>query len=217
MEYIVLGLKNILNYSVFIHPAELGPYFPRRGQKIILNSKSNIRPPRPQFQMFLHSNQLEASRVSICLLFFCEDIDLYYIQFIVQYLYICFPPQTIDPAYDTAINEYFNPYHGLVDLLLRIAVNQHNINDQVVSLSAAVAYEGVPLHMPYFAKLWSEIYQIENVDKYIDMLCRNSSFIDYVDAILLDERQTLCNQHIYVFFCNYFPRVSEGNERPILM
>ena len=80
---------------------------------------------------------------------------------------------------------------------------------QVISLSAAVAYEGVPLHMPYFAKLWYEIYQLEHVEKkYIDMLCRNSSFIDYVDAVLLDERQTLCNQHIYIFFCNYFPRVS---------
>lgn len=41
-----------------------GPYFPRRGQKLI-GAKSNIRPPRPQFNMMLHSSQVEATKVSI--------------------------------------------------------------------------------------------------------------------------------------------------------
>ena len=78
----------------------------------------------------------------------------------------------------------------------------------MINLSALVAYEGVPLHAPYFAKLWYEIYQSEQVDKdCVTMLCGCSSFIDYVDAVLLDERQSLNNQHIYQFFCTYFPKV----------
>lgn len=40
-----------------------GPYFPRRGQKPI-GPKSNIRPPRPQFNMMLHSSQIEATKVN---------------------------------------------------------------------------------------------------------------------------------------------------------
>lgn len=79
----------------------------------------------------------------------------------------------------------------------------------MISLSAMVAYEGVPLHSPYFAKLWYEIYQAENVDKNcITVLCSCSSFIEYVDAVLMDERQSLTKQHIYQFFCNFFPKVS---------
>jgi len=91
---------------------------------------------------------------------------------------------------------------------VRVAVNQQSVSKQVVNLSAMVAYEGVPLHAPYFAKLWYEIYQSDQVDKdCVTMLCNCSSFIDYVDAVLLDERQSLNNQHIYQFFCNYFPKV----------
>ena len=39
-----------------------GPYFPKLGQKATAQ-KTNIRCPRPQFQMFLHRTQLEASKV----------------------------------------------------------------------------------------------------------------------------------------------------------
>ncbi|KAI0239771.1 Ubiquitin carboxyl-terminal hydrolase 34 [Lamellibrachia satsuma] len=157
-------------------PSSMGPYFPKRGQTVIPH-KTNIRPSRPQFQMFLHSNQLEASK-------------------------------GVDEAYDQALSDFFFQYHHFVDLLVRVAVNQQSVSKQVVNLSAMVAYEGVPLHAPYFAKLWYEIYQSEQVDKdCVTMLCNCSSFIDYVDAVLLDERQSLNNQHIYQFFCNYFPKV----------
>ncbi|XP_064603807.1 ubiquitin carboxyl-terminal hydrolase 34-like isoform X2 [Liolophura sinensis] len=159
-------------------PVAMGPYFPRRGQKPI-GSKSNIRPPRPQFQMLLHSSQLEASR-------------------------------GIDDMYDTALWEYYASYHTLVDLLCRIAVNQQNLNRDVINLSAMVAFEGVPLHSPYFAKLWCEIYHSEQVDKEcIKTLCNSSYFIDYVDAVLLDERLSLNNHIIYQFFCSYFPKVHQ--------
>ena len=50
--------------GIYMITVAVGPYFPKRGQRPI-GPKSNIRPPRPQFQMFLHSNQLEAAKVSI--------------------------------------------------------------------------------------------------------------------------------------------------------
>ena len=62
--------------------------------------------------------------------------------------------QGIDEAYDQALHEYFYPYHSLVDLLVRVAVNQENVTETVINLHAMVAYEGAALHMPFFAKLW---------------------------------------------------------------
>ena len=73
---------------------------------------------------------------------------------------------------------------------------------------AMVAFEGVPLHSPYFAKLWYEIYHSELDKSLIKMLCKSSYFMEYVDAVLLDERLSLNNQNIYQFFCNFFPKVS---------
>ena len=67
----------------------------------------------------------------------------------------CF--QGVDETYDAALVEFFQPYHMLVDLLVRVAVNHQNLTEQVINLSAMVAYEGVPLHLPYFAKLWYEL------------------------------------------------------------
>lgn len=116
--------------------------------------------------------------------------------------------QGVDPVYDAALHDFYDPYHHFVDLLFRVAVNQQNVTEAVVTLSAMVAYEGVPLHMPYFAKLWYEIYHTEHVDRRcVTMLCSSSSFIDYIDAVLVDERKSLNNQHIYQFFCTYFPKV----------
>ncbi|KAH3853425.1 hypothetical protein DPMN_095948 [Dreissena polymorpha] len=46
------------------------------------------------------------------------------------------------------------------------------------------------------------------VDKnFIKLLCSSNYFIDYVKAVLMDERMSLNNQHIYQFFCNFFQKV----------
>ena len=122
--------------------------------------------------------------------------------------FYCYVFQGVDEAYDQALYDYFYPYYLFIDLLCRVAVNQLNITQELVTLSAMVACEGVPLYMPLFAKLWSEIYQAEHISRqYVAMLCNCSSFIDYVDAVLLDERKSLNTQIIYHFFCNYFPKV----------
>ncbi|KAL3873492.1 hypothetical protein ACJMK2_036602 [Sinanodonta woodiana] len=169
-------------------PMTTGPYFPRRGQKPV-GPKSNIRPPRPQFNMMLHSSLIEASK-------------------------------GVDDAYDTALSDFFIPYHILVDLICRMAVNNQMLTEPIINLSAMVAYEGVPLHSPYFAKLWYEIYHSEIDKKCISILCSSSFFIDYVDAVIMDERICLANQNIYQFFCNFFPKVYQQvlNEqgRPLL-
>ncbi|KAK3093520.1 hypothetical protein FSP39_016701 [Pinctada imbricata] len=154
-----------------------GPYFPRRGQKPI-TAKSNIRPPRPMFNMMLHSNQIEATK-------------------------------GVDESYDSALQEFFHPYHAFVDLLCRVAVNHQSLSEPIITLSAMVAIEGVPLHLPFFAKLWYEIYQSEVDRNCIKILCNCSYFIEYVDSVLLDERLSLNNPHIYQFFCNFFPKVHQ--------
>ncbi|XP_021379697.1 ubiquitin carboxyl-terminal hydrolase 34-like isoform X3 [Mizuhopecten yessoensis] len=156
-------------------PMTMGPYFPRRGQKPI-GPKSNIRPPRPQFNMMLHSSQIEATK-------------------------------GVDDMYDNALLDFFSPYHALVDLLCRVAVNHQSLNEAIINLSAMVAIEGVPLHSPYFAKLWYEIYHSEVDRNCINILCNSNIFIEYVDSVLLDERLSLSNHNIYQFLCNFFPKV----------
>jgi ubiquitin carboxyl-terminal hydrolase 34 len=69
----------------------------------------------------------------------------------------------VDEAYDQALQDFFSPYHLFIDLLVRVSVNNKNVTESLVNLSAMVAFEGVPLHIPLFAKLWYEIYQSEQV------------------------------------------------------
>ncbi|KAL4238015.1 Ubiquitin carboxyl-terminal hydrolase 34 [Mactra antiquata] len=177
-----------LSYQDNSLPVANGPYFPRRGQKPI-GPKSNIRPPRPHFNMLFHTSQQEA-------------------------------PKGVDEIYDAALQDFFIPYHSMVDLMCRVAVNQQILTEPIITFSAMVAYEGVPLHSPYFAKLWYEIYHTEVDKNFIKLLCNSSFFIDYVDSVLMDERISLNNQNIYQFFCNFFPKVSDQilNEqgRPLL-
>ena len=63
--------------------------------------------------------------------------------------------------------------------------------------------------MSLFAKLWVEMYQTENVDrKFLSILSYSPLLTDYIDGILLDERASLNNTHIYQFFNIFFPKVS---------
>jgi ubiquitin carboxyl-terminal hydrolase 34 len=63
-------------------------------------------------------------------------------------------PQGTDEAYDAALVDFYSPYHHLVDLLLRVSVNNKHVTGDLVELSAMVAFEGAPLHMQLFPKLW---------------------------------------------------------------
>lgn len=41
----------------------------------------------------------------------------------------------------------------------------------------------------------------------VNTLCKCNSFIDYIETVLMDERRSLNNDHIYQFFRNFFPKV----------
>lgn len=73
-------------------------------------------------------------------------------------------------------------------------------------IDALVAYEGIPLHLAYFCKLWCEIYQTDK--QRIKQLCQSNYLIDYMEGILHDDRLCLNNQHVYQFFVYYFKLVS---------
>merc|ERR1712062_322308 len=76
--------------------------------------------------------------------------------------------------------------------------------------SAMVGLDGVPLHFQFFPKLWTDIYSTEAVDgKFIMMLVTSHGFLEYVDAVLLDERSSLNNSHVFSFLLNFFPKVCD--------
>ena len=47
--------------------------------------------------------------------------------------------------------------------------------------------------------------------KFIMMLIQSHGLIDYVDAVLLDERASLNNAHIFNFLLTFFPKVNLSN------
>ncbi|CAG9834377.1 unnamed protein product [Diabrotica balteata] len=157
----------------------LGPYFPRKGHSLpILTVKGGARPLRPMVQMTVPHNQLECSR-------------------------------GVDPEYDLALDKFYNPYHDFIDMIFRLAVNNESVTEVLITLSAIVGFEAVPLHSTYFPKLWLDIYKSQNIDrKYINMLVTCNYFVDYVDAVLLDERSALTVDIIYEFLTLFFPKVS---------
>ncbi|KAK3803788.1 hypothetical protein RRG08_026023 [Elysia crispata] len=118
-----------------------------------------------------------------------------------------------DDDYDRALISYYEPYHRLIDRMCRMAINLKMLNADLINLYAMVAYEGVPLHLPYFAKMWNEIMETSQTadpdHMLVNTLCKCNSFIDYIETVLMDERRSLNNDYIYTFFKNFFPRVHE--------
>ncbi|XP_044746055.1 ubiquitin carboxyl-terminal hydrolase 34 isoform X3 [Coccinella septempunctata] len=158
----------------------LGPYFPRRGHTIpVVAGKGGARPLRPMIQMTVPHNQLECSR-------------------------------GIDSEYDEALDKFYTPYHEFIDVLFRLAVNNDSVTEPLVNLSAVVGFEAAPLHYTFFPKLWLDIMNTPHLDqKYITTLTTSNYLIDYVDAILLDERISLTIDVIYNFLVAVFPKISE--------
>lgn len=162
-------------------PGLLGPYFPRRHTKVIVSSKSVARPAVPELNMFLHPSFLDS-------------------------------PKGVEESYDTVVTEYFQPYHSFVDQLLRFGFSQDRVPDHVIACSCLLGVEAISLHFTYFSKLWMEVYQkAGDSTKYkncMQKLCQQPEFLEFVDLILLDERESLNVLEIYSFLCCFFPRVS---------
>jgi hypothetical protein len=43
--------------------------------------------------------------------------------------------QGVDEMYDAALSEFFTPYHMLVDLICRVAVNHQSLSEPIINLS----------------------------------------------------------------------------------
>lgn len=126
---------------------------------------------------------------------------------------------------------YYSPYHNFIDVMCRLAINHNCMSEALIQLSAIVGFEGAPLHLVYFPKLWLEIYTapvrfsyvlyvsisgcvsymfafFQQLDKkFVTVLLSNNFFIDYIETILLDERSSLNVPVIYKFLCTFFPKV----------
>lgn len=61
--------------------------------------------------------------------------------------------------YDIDLLNYYSPYHNFIDVMCRLAINHNCMSEALIQLSAIVGFEGVPLHLTYFPKLWLEIYE----------------------------------------------------------
>lgn len=118
-------------------------------------------------------------------------------------------PRGADPEYDEALQKFYTPYHEFIDMICRLAVNNDCLSEIMVTLSAMVGFEAAPLHSTFFPKLWLDILHVQHVDRsYISMLTSCNYFIDYVDSVLLDERQALTVDIVYEFLTTFFPKVS---------
>jgi ubiquitin carboxyl-terminal hydrolase 34 len=110
----------------------LGPFFPRRNVGIgpQLTSSANLKTVRPP-RPFLQMSVPSS------------QLEAQHGQ---------------DPDYDKALHRYFYSYHGIVDLMVRLAVNDENLSKMLVDLSAMIGLDGVPIHFQLFPKLWTDIY-----------------------------------------------------------
>lgn len=67
----------------------------------------------------------------------------------------------MDPEYDEALDKFYQPYHEFIDMLCRLAVNSESLSEVMVTLSAMVGFEAVPLHSTYFPKLWLDVRRVQ--------------------------------------------------------
>ncbi|KAK2584981.1 hypothetical protein KPH14_008512 [Odynerus spinipes] len=140
--------------------------------------KMPTRPARPMIQMAVPHSQLEASK-------------------------------GVDPEYDSALLEFYLPYHELIDVMCRLAINNDCMTDTLVNLSAMLGFEGVPLHLALFPRLWLDVHAATHIDrKHIASLLCSSYTVDYVDAVLLDERSSLGVPAIHAFLKTFFPKLA---------
>ncbi|XP_062603523.1 uncharacterized protein LOC134265303 [Saccostrea cucullata] len=58
----------------------------------------------------------------------------------------------VDEMYDAALAEFFTPYHMLVDLICRVAVDHQSLSEPIINLSAMVAIEGPHILQSYGLK-----------------------------------------------------------------
>ena len=63
--------------------------------------------------------------------------------------------QGVDEVYDAALHEFFNPYHSMVDLMCRVAVNQQILTEPIITFSKNIYHILVVVYMDVI--LWVAI------------------------------------------------------------
>ncbi|KAH0521479.1 Ubiquitin carboxyl-terminal hydrolase 34, partial [Microtus ochrogaster] len=114
-----------------------------------------------------------------------------------------------DDVYDRMLLDYFFSYHQFIHLLCRVAINCEKFTETLVKLSVLVAYEGLPLHLALFPKLWTELCQTQSTmsKNCIKLLCEDPVFAEYIKCILMDERTFLNNNIVYTFMTHFLLKV----------
>ncbi|XP_023268188.1 ubiquitin carboxyl-terminal hydrolase 34 [Seriola lalandi dorsalis] len=114
-----------------------------------------------------------------------------------------------DEVYDRMLLDYFLSYHQFIHLLCRVAINCEKFTDTLVKLSVLIAYEGLPLHLALFPKLWTELCQSQSVlaKTCVKLLCEDPAFSEYIKCILMDERMFLNNNVAYSFLTCFLHKV----------
>ncbi|KAJ7390778.1 Ubiquitin carboxyl-terminal hydrolase 34 [Desmophyllum pertusum] len=106
------------------------------------------------------------------------------------------------------LNMFLHP--SFLDSPKGVEESHDRVVDHVIVCSCLLAVEAIPLHFTFFSKLWMEVYQKggdnAKYKSYIQQLCQQPEFLEYVDLILLDERESLNVRDIYTFLCCFFPR-----------
>lgn len=72
----------------------------------------------------------------------------------------------VDLEYDEALDKFYTPYHIFIDRLCRLAINRDTLCDVMVTLSAMVGFETVPLHSTLFPNFWLEMFHV-SVSNYL--------------------------------------------------
>lgn len=118
----------------------VGPFFPTRSYQGLSN-KANVRPSRPQFQMYLHAGQVEVSKVSFLIISYWTIVSIQSWHFLSLTHKFMFNPcwhnnlfQGTDEDYDKALLNYYEPYHRLIDRMCRMAINLKILNADLITL-----------------------------------------------------------------------------------
>ncbi|XP_051939696.1 ubiquitin carboxyl-terminal hydrolase 34 isoform X4 [Hippocampus zosterae] len=114
-----------------------------------------------------------------------------------------------DEGYDRMLLDYFLSYQQFIHLVCRVAINCEKFSDTLVKLSVLMAYEGLPLHLALFPKLWTELCQSQSLlsKTCVKLLCDDPTFSEYIKCILMDERSFLNNNAAYAFLTCFLHKV----------
>ncbi|KAI1295519.1 Ubiquitin carboxyl-terminal hydrolase 34 [Halotydeus destructor] len=172
-----LGLGHLAfqdQYTSFL----AGPYFPRRGQRI-LQTKSSLRPQRPIFQMHFHVKMLETS----------IGVDADYDKAIVEYFY-----------------SYYQFIIGICKIAIsRGLVNQEIVGlCSIVALESLPLH--LQLFPEFLLELASS--KDKAACDFICLLCDHcTNFRDYALQILVRERDFLENDIVYRLLAQLLPKI----------